>query len=55
MSPLLVAVLNALILILLLPKIQEIIYWLIFIGIHIRISKSDINDGVSQITYFIQA
>ena len=47
MFPFLVEVITRLILILLLPPIQELIHWLILAGIHGSIAKSDVNDGVS--------
>ena len=47
MYPFFMAVLTVLILIFPLPKIQELIYWLILVGIGVIIPKSDIDDGVS--------
>ena len=44
---LLVAVLTVLILILLLPTIQELIHWLMLVGIRVSVSKFDVDDGVS--------
>ena len=45
--PLLVVLLIVIILVFLLPKIQDLIHCLILVGIHVRISKSDVDDGVS--------
>ena len=42
---LLTEVLTELILIFLLPTIQEIINWFILLGIRVIISKSDVDDG----------
>ena len=44
---LLVSVINVLVLLVLLPMSQELIHWLIIVGIHISIAKYDINDSVS--------
>ena len=43
---LLVAVLNVLILFLLIPMILDIIHWLKLLGIRVRITIHDINDGI---------
>ena len=47
MFPLLVAFITVFILIFILSTIQELFHWLIIVGIHISISKSEPNDGVS--------
>ena len=47
MFPFLVSVINILILILLLPTSQELIHWIILVGIRFSISKYDVDDGVS--------
>ena len=47
MSPLLVEILTVLILLLPLLTIQELIHWLILLGIRVRIYKSDVDDDVS--------
>ena len=47
MSLLLVELLTVLVLILLIPMSQEIIHWLILVGIRVSIAKSDVDDGVS--------
>ena len=44
----LIEVLTVLILLLLIPMIQELIHWLIIVGIHVIISKSDFGDDVSM-------
>ena len=41
------AVLTILIYILILSMNQELIHWLILVGIRVRISKSDVDDGIS--------
>ena len=46
-NPLFMAVFTMIILILILSMIQEIIHWFVLSGFHVRISKSDMNDGVS--------
>ena len=45
--PLIVAVLNVLIIIFLPPTIHDLVHWIIPVSIRARISKSDVNDGVS--------
>ena len=45
--PLLVVVLTVIILLLILPTSQEIIYWIILVGICVSISKYDVVDGIS--------
>ena len=45
---LLVAVINMLILILILPTIHEIIYWFMPVGVCVRVSKYDVDYGVSM-------
>ena len=58
------AVLTVLILLLLIPTRQELIHWLILVGIRVSIYKSDVDDGISldlpsssddNVTSFIQA
>ena len=41
------AVVTIIIIILLIPIIQELIHWIILVGIHISIFKLDVDDGVS--------
>ena len=41
------AVVTIIIIILLIPIIQELIRWIILVGIHISIFKLDVDDGVS--------
>ena len=48
MFPLIVAVLTMLILILLLPTVHEIIHWLVLVGVRVRVSKYNVNYGVSM-------
>ena len=48
MSPLLLALLTMLIIIFLLTTSQDIIHWLIRVGIRVRMSKYNIDDGVSM-------
>ena len=47
MVPLIAEVLTMLILILLLPKIQYLIHWFMLVVVRIRVSKYDVNYGVS--------
>ena len=47
MFPFLVAVLTVIIFILLLPTIQELIHWSVLVGVHVRVSRYDVNYGVS--------
>ena len=47
MVPLLVAVINVNILLLILPTSQELIHWFVLVGIRVWVSKSDINVGIS--------
>ena len=44
---LLVAVVTVLILILILPTIKELIHRYMVLGVHVRVSKYDVNDGIS--------
>ena len=48
MFPLLVAFITVFILIFILSTIQELFHWLIIVGIHVIISKSDFGDDVSM-------
>ena len=43
---LLVAVLTVFIFHLILPTIQELIHWLLLVGVHVLIYKSDVDYGV---------
>ena len=45
--PFLLAVPAVIILVLLLPTSQELIHWIILVGIRFSISKYDVDDGVS--------
>ena len=47
MSLFLVAVLTVFDLLLLLPTIQELINWIMLVGIRVSIEKYDVDDGVS--------
>ena len=47
MCPLIVAALTMLILIFLLSMIQEIVHWIIILGVRISINKYDVDDGIS--------
>ena len=42
-----VEILTMLIFIFLLPTIQEIVYWILPVGVRVRVSKSDVNYSVS--------
>ena len=44
---LLVAVINILIFLLLLPPIQELIHWFVLVGVRVRASKYDDEYGIS--------
>ena len=46
-SPLMVAVITALILIFPIPTSQDLIHWFMFVGVRIRVSKYDVDYGVS--------
>ena len=44
---LLLEVLTVLIFVFLVPNIQDLIHWLILVGVNVRVSKYDVDYGVS--------
>ena len=48
MFTLIVSVLTMLILIDFIPYIQERCHWIKYVGVHVSVTKFDVNDGISM-------